>query len=290
MKKTSLLTYFILIMLAVVMLLPLIFIFTNSFMSSAEIADRYSRYITPGNFFNKSYSNIHFANISFIPYFVTGQQYVRLFFYSPDILVRYWYSIGIAVSVVVGQLLISVPAAYAFESLKIKHKEKLFFAYIIVMLMPLQVTLVQNYLIADALRIVNTYWAIILPGIFAPFGTFLIRQQLKGFPQDYFEAAQLDGATHFIYFTIVILPMAKPTIAALAILTFAEYWNLVDQAVVFIRETWREPLSVFLSRMSSGDAGIIFATAVFYLFPAIIIYLFGQKQMVQGIQLSGLKA
>lgn len=287
MKKV--LFYVILIFAAIIMIYPILFTIVNSFMSEAEILDRYSTTITPTNSFDVCYQQIHFVRLGLLPDVVIFRQYLELFFFQPDILLYFWNSVFLMVCVVLGHCLVSVPAGYAFEYGKWKWKEVLFFVYCAIMLMPLQVVLVPNYIVANWLDIKDSYLAIILPGIFAPFGTFLIRQQLRGFPKDYQEASQLDGASPWSYFAYVILPTVKPTVGALAVLTFVEYWNMVDQAVVFIRDSSKLPMSVFLSSLMSDNTGMLFVTSVFYMLPAVFVFLFGEKQMIHGIQLSGIK-
>jgi len=278
----------VLVLLSGVFLFPIIITVSNSFMSPFEIVNRYTSAITPSNGFGQS-GLIHFVNMSLIPAFVSIKQYIKLLFESPLYLKLFWNSVALTLPVVFGQLLVSVPGAYAFELSKFKYKEAVFFVYIVVMLMPLQVTLVPNYIVADFFNIEDSYLAIILPGIFSPFGVFLIRQFLKGLPREYVEAAKIDGAGHLAIIAALIVPLIKSAIAAVVILTFIEYWNLIDQAVVFIREANNEPLSVFLSRLSGSNPDMIFAASTFYMLPAVLIFLFGQKNMVEGIQLSGIK-
>jgi len=166
------------------------------------------------------------------------------------------------------------------------------------MLMPLQAVLVPNYIVADFFGLTSgdmllgmpaSYLAIILPGIFAPFGTFLLRQTMKAIPTECFEAARIDGANDFSVFTNIVVPQMKPGVSALIMLTFTEYWNLVEQSVIFIKEFYYEPLSVFLSRLASGRVGLIFAASCVYMFPPFLFLLFGQKDLEKGIELSGLK-
>lgn len=288
MKKNFIVIVFTAI--ALIMLFPVIFVLSNSFMSGAEIADRYAKTITPTNWFDLSLPPIHFARLGLVPDYVTAKQYLELFFLRPDILRYFWNSLFVTLPVVLGQCLVSAPAAYAFEQMRWKYKEIAFFVYALIMLMPMQVVMVPNFIVAEWLGLRESYLAIILPGIFAPFGTFLIRQQLRSFPKEYYEAAQVDGASHRCYFLRVILPAIRPTIAALAVLTFVEYWNMVDQAVVFIRDSWREPMSVFLSTLMTQEPEMLFVASIFYMLPAMFVFLLGQEQMTQGIQLSGLKA
>ena len=146
-----------------VFLFPVIITLTNSFMSPFEVTSRYTNVLTPENSFGQA-GLINYADMSPIPNFVTLSQYFKLLFETPLYIGLFWNSVILTVPVVLGQLLISVPGAYAFEVSKFKYKEAVFFVYIVVMLMPLQVTLVPNYIVADFLNIQENYLAIILPG------------------------------------------------------------------------------------------------------------------------------
>ena len=287
-KKISVTITSVLLALSGLFLFPILITVSNSFMSPFEIVNRYSSLLTASNGFNAQ-GVMHFVEMSLVPGFVSFGQYIKLLFDSPLYLGLFWNSVKIALPIVLGQLLISVPGAYAFELSKFKYKEALFFVYIVVMLMPLQVVLVPNYIVADFLRIKDSYLAIILPGIFNPFGVFLIRQYLKGMPKEYIEAAKMDGASHLQIIAYIIRPMITSAVAALGILTFVEYWNLVDQAIVFIKDANAEPLSAYLSRFAAGGQEIVFAASCFYMLPTVLIFLYGQKNIVEGIQLSGIK-
>ena len=157
------------------------------------------------------------------------------------------------------------------------------------MLMPLQAVLVPNYIIAERLNLTNSYLAIILPGIFAPFGTFLLRQNMKAMPKENLEAAQVDGANKLYVFTRIVLPQMKSGAAALTMLVFIEYWNVVEQVVIFIRDYFREPLSVYLSRLSTSNVDIIFAASCVYMFLPLWFLMLGQKDLEKGIEMSGIK-
>lgn len=287
-KKLMPLILLCLTLISGLFLIPILITLTNSLMSPFEATTRYTITITPENIFYQR-GIINYVRMTLIPTMVTFSQYIRLLFGSPLYLNLFWNSVALTLPVIIGQLLISVPAAYAFEFSKNKYKEILFVAYIIVMLLPLQVTLVPNFIVADFLNIRESYLAIILPGIFNPFGTFLIRQFLKGLPQEYVESMKVDGAGHLRIIASLIVPVMKPAIVAVLILTFVEYWNLVDQAIVFIRDASAIPLSVFLSRLSLERPDVIFAASVFYMLPAVLIFLSGQENMIQGIQRSGIK-
>jgi len=236
---------------------------------------------------NTGTSSIHFVRLSLIPDFVSLRQYSTLLFGYPRYLGMMWNSLALAVPIMLGQLLISAPAAYAFEMSRLRFKEAIFLMYVVIMLMPLQVALVPNFIVADWLGILGTRWSIILPGIMNPFGVFLMRQFLRGMTRDYIEAAHIDGLGHFGCIYYVIAPLLKPALAALLMLTFIENWNLVEQPRLFL-QALDIPLSLYLARMVDR-VDLIFAASFFYLLPTTLVFLYGQEYMVEGIQLSGVK-
>ena len=268
------------LVIIIIYMAPLIITFTNSFMSSKEVEQNYSV---------NGIAENEYIDMNIIPEKVTLSQYGELLFDSPVYLNMFWNSVKIAVPIVIGQILVSALGAYAFTVLKFRGKELLFFLYIIVMLLPLQVTLMPNYLVADWFNMTDSYLAIILPGIFNPFGVFLLRQFMKSMPDAYLEAAQIDGAGHGRIFLSIVVPMIKPGIAAAAMLTLLDYWNLVDQAVIFIRDAEKQPLSTFLAQINSGDIGLAFAGSCFYAVPMLLVLLYGQEHLKQGIAITGIK-
>ena len=268
--------YVLFLLIVILYMTPLIVTFAGSLMSSREVEINYR----VGGIREDEY-----IDMNVIPEKVTLSQYAELLFESPVYLNMFWNSVKITVPIVIGQIVVSTPAAYAFTVLKFKGKELLFFLYIIVMLLPLQVTLMPNYIVADWLDITDSYLAVILPGIFNPFGVFLLRQFMKSMPDAYMEAAQIDGAGHGKIF----LSMIKPGIAATAMLTLLDYWNLVDQAVIFIQDTQKQPLSMFLAQINSGEIGLAFAGSCFYAAPMLLILLYGQEHLKQGIAITGIK-
>lgn len=266
--------------ITVIYMAPLIITFTNSFMSSTEVERNYNV---------SGMEEGSYVDMNLIPEKVTLSQYAELLFDSPVYLNMLWNSVKITVPIVVGQIIVSTLAAYAFTVLKFKGKELLFFLYIIVMLLPLQVTLMPNYIVADWLGITDSYLAIILSGIFNPFGVFLLRQFMKSLPDAYLEAAKIDGAGNGKIFISIILPMIKPGIAATAMLTLLDYWNLVDQAIIFIQDSEKQPLSTFLAQINNGDIGLAFAGSCFYAVPMLLVLLYGQEHLKQGIAITGMK-
>ena len=275
------------LVLSLIMLFPLILTFTNSMMSEAEIAMRYTSRLTA--FDLAGGINQRFINMGLIPYRATLGQYSEVLINQPAFMILLTNSLKITVPVVIGGLIISMLTAYGFTIWKFRYKESVFAVYIVVMLMPLQAVLVPNFIIADMLSIRESYLAIILPGIFSPFGVFLMRQSMKGIPPAYFEAANIDGASRWHVFTRIVLPQLRSPVAALAMLTFIEYWNIVEQAIIFISDYRYQPLSVYLSRIAAGRMGLVFASSCIYMFLPLWFLLMGQKDLEKGIELSGVK-
>ena len=279
--------YITLSLLGIIFMFPLLVTFTNSFMSEVEISLNYTTNLSLFDVINGVTQK--FIMFTLIPMSVTLAQYKAVLFEQPAFMVLLLNSIKITVPVVFGNVVVSLLCAYGFTIWQWRHKEKVFFIYIIVMLMPLQAVLVPNYIIADWLNIKENYLAIILPGIFSPFGVFLLRQSMKSIPKEYFEAAKIDGASDWYIFRRIVLPQMKSGIAALAMLVYIEYWNLVEQAIVFIKDYYSEPLSVFLSRIAEGQIALVFAASCVFMFLPLWFLAVGQKNLEKGIELSGVK-
>ncbi len=289
MKRKHVLSHIFILVSAAAAVFPILFIFANSFMSGEEIVSRYSAEILESNAGDFSSHNIHFVRFGFLPEQPTLGQYKKLLLESPQYLRMFWNSVLLVVPVLLGQCVLAPLAAYGFEFSSFRGKEAVYFAYIIVMLMPTQLLLAPNFIVAGWLNIRDSYLAIILPAIFHPLGVFLIRQQLKGFPKECVEAAQLDGAGPYRAYRYVVRPNLSSVVAALLVLLFADNWNIIDQAVVFLDKSFENPLSVYLGDVAVGDPGMFFAAAVFYLIPALLVFLFGQDKLTDGIALSAVR-
>ncbi|MEW9122079.1 MAG: carbohydrate ABC transporter permease [Thermotaleaceae bacterium] len=275
--------------MVVIFLFPLIFTITNSFMSEQEIETSYSMVSSNTSGQQESAFSSEYANIKLIPELVTIKQYYTALIKRTQFLVKFWNSAIIVVPIILGQILVSSMAAYAFAKLDFIFRDKLFFAYIIIMMMPFQVTLVPNYIMASRLGLVGSYSSIILPGIFGTFGVFLMRQFMTYIPDAYIESAKVDGAGQFRIFFTIMLPMAKTALAALSILVFIDNWNMVEQPLIFLQDVNMHPLSIYLSNINKGEMGIAFAASTIYMLPMLLIFLYGENYLVQGIQLSGIK-
>jgi multiple sugar transport system permease protein len=271
---------------AILFLMPIVLTITNSFMSSSEISANYGSVFAV----NENGGKVYIAdkvNLKFIPDMVSFSQYITVLFKSPDYLLKFWNSVILVVPIVVFQLMVAALASYGFARYEGKIRSIIFFTYVILMLMPYQVTLVPNYLVADWLHLLDSYWAIWLPGIFSPFAVFLLTKFMKRIPYSVIEAAQIDGAGEWQIFRQICLPLCKGALCSAAILVFIDYWNMVEQPLILLSDSDKHPLSVFLSKINSGEVGLAFAVATIYMVPSLLVFLYGEEYLVEGITYQG---
>ena len=268
---------------AVLFLLPTVLTITNSFMSEAELKSNYGVIFSnlQGGYVSKQ------VNLKFIPDKVSFSQYATGLLKSPEYLLKYWNSILLVVPIVFLQVGVASVAAYSFTRWRGKIRSSIFFFYVILMLMPYQVTLVPNFLVSKWLGILNTRWAIILPGMFAPFSVFLLTKFMRRIPYSLIESAKVDGAGEWQIFTKICLPQCRSALYSIAILVFIDYWNMVEQPLILLQDADSQPLSVFLSSINSGEIGLAFAMATLYMIPSLLLFLHGEEYLVEGIANAG---
>ena len=271
---------------ACLFLMPIILTITNSFMTQAEISANYGSVFATTDTGGKVYISEK-VNLKFIPDMVSFQQYITVLLKSPEYLLKFWNSVVLVGPIVVFQLFVASLASYGFMRYRGRIREIIFFAYIILMLMPYQVTLVPNYLVSDWLHLLDTYWAIWLPGIFSPFAVFLLTKFMRRIPTSVIEAAQIDGAGEWQIFKRVCMPLCKGALCSAAILVFIDYWNMVEQPLILLADQETHPLSVFLSKINSGEIGLAFAVATIYMVPSLFVFLYGEEYLVEGITYQG---
>ena len=273
-------------MFAILSLMPIALTITNSFMSASEISANYGTVFATSETGGKVYI-AEKVNLKFIPDMVSFSQYITVLFKSPDYLLKFWNSVVLVVPIVIFQLVVASLASYGFARYQGKLRQIIFFAYIILMLMPYQVTLVPNYLVADRLNILDSYWSIWLPGIFSPFAVFLLTKFMKRIPVSVIEAAQMDGAGEWQIYRRICLPLCKGALCSAAILVFIDYWNMVEQPLILLSDAEKYPLSVFLSKINAGEIGLAFAVATIYMVPSLLVFLYGEEYLVEGITYQG---
>lgn len=153
--------------------------------------------------------------------------------------------------------------------------------------MPYQVTLVPNFMVNKWLNLLDTHWAIWLPGIFSPYAVFLLTKYMRRIPVSLLEAAKIDGAGEWQIFTKVAIPLCKGALGSVAILIFIDYWNMVEQPLIMLADEQMHPLSVFLSKINTGEIGLAFAVATIYMIPTLLVFLYGEEYLVEGIAYQG---
>lgn len=270
---------------AFMFLMPTVLTITNSFMTQSEITANYGQVFQNATN-GKSYIK-DTINLKFIPDKVSFSQYFTVLLKSPDFLYKFWNSVILVAPIVLAQLMVASVAAYGFTRWRGKIRDTIFFAYVILMLMPYQVTLVPNYLVSDFLGLLNTRWAIILPGAFAPFSVFLLTKSMRRIPVSLIESAKLDGAGEWHIFWNICLPQCRSALYSIAILVFIDYWNMVEQPLILLPDASQQPLSVYLSQINAGEIGIAFAAAVVYMVPGLLMFLHGEAYLVEGITYAG---
>ncbi|MCI8542241.1 MAG: carbohydrate ABC transporter permease [Lachnospiraceae bacterium] len=271
---------------AILFLMPIVLTITNSFMAASEISANYGSIFATDANGGKVYIAER-VNLKFIPDMVSFSQYNTVLFKSPEYLFKFWNSVILVGPIVVFQLMVASLASYGFARYRGRIREIIFFMYIILMLMPYQVTLVPNYLVSDWLNLLDTNWAIWLPGIFSPFAVFLLTKFMRRIPESVLEAAQIDGAGEWQIYRKICLPLCKGAICSAAILVFIDYWNMVEQPLILMSDPEQHPLSVFLSKINAGEIGLAFAVATIYMVPSLLIFLYGEEYLVDGITYQG---
>ena len=270
-------------LLAILFLLPTILTVVNSFLSAAEIERSYGAVLGGDTYMKEQ------VILRLVPDIATGEQYHTFLLQSPEYLQKFWNSVLYTVPITILQVAVSALAAYGFCRRPSRLRRLIFFGYLVLTLMPYQVTLVPNYLVSKQLGTYDTIWAILLPGIFSPFAVFLLTKYMQRIPRDYIEAAQLDGANEWQIFRRIFLPQCKSALFAVGMLVFFDYWNMVEQPMVLLEQEALQPLSIYLSRINEGELGLAFAAAVIYMIPCLLLFLGGEKHLEEGIVTGGIK-
>lgn len=270
----------ILILFSLLILIPLWMVVSGSFMGSNEISDNLAPVLS---------DNKGSAFWPVIPLYPTFRPYLELLLDSPAFFAMFWNSCKQVIPILLGQLLVAVPAAWAFAKFEFRFKRILFTIYITLMIMPFQVTMVSGYLVLDRLKLLNTHLAIILPVVFATFPVFIMVKFFSAIPQSLIEAAEIDGANEWQVFTKIGIPLGISGIMSALVLGFLENWNAIEPPLTFLSDKSLWPLSLYLPNISTDKVGVSLAASVIMMAPALLIFLFGQSYLEQGIRASGLK-
>lgn len=280
-RQLQILSIIFFLFLGVLVLFPAIYTVCNSFMSPSEIESYYGAVIN-----QKENAE---AVFHIIPNAFSLEGYYMVFLRSTDYLMKFWYSLFLCIVISAGQIFVSALGGFAFAKYPIPFKKVILFLLMVLMMMPIQVTLVPNYIILDELKLLDSWLALILPMTFLPFGTVFMTQIFKRIPDEILDAAQLDGAGTFQILFRVVMPVGKGGIISVFLLSFVDTWNMVEQPMTFLRDTLRYPLSVFLASVNEVNFSLSFVCGVLAALPMLLLFFFFHEELTQGIELSGVK-
>ena len=260
--------------------IPVLILITGSIMGEGEL----NLYLAPVLMEKETLSGW-----KLIPDYPTFSHYGKLLFMTPQFFVLFWNSVKLVGCILAGQLLVGVPAAWAFAVYRVKGSRALFALYVVLMLLPFQVTMLSSYLVLNRLNLINTHGAVILPAVFSAFPVFLCYNGFRGIPPQFLEAARIDGAGEMTIFLKLGLPLGMGGLLSALVLGFLEYWNLMEQPMAFLQDKALWPLSLYLPEITLAQAGSAFCASVITLIPAVFVFMFGQDYLKQAIIYSGLK-
>jgi multiple sugar transport system permease protein len=196
-------------------------------------------------------------------------------------------------AIVLGQLVTASLAGYAFARLNFPFRNALFWLVMATVMVPLQATIIPVFVLISSLGLADTLASLILPALPTAFGTFLLRQYFMAMPNDYEEAALIDGANQWQVFYRVYLPMATPGLAILTVLSFNTHWNEFFRPLIFLstNENFTLPLGVvtLFGYLGTGSVSVVLAGVVLSLLPVLVVYTIGQRYLIEGIAMGGLK-
>ena len=281
MKMRRWLLMMVLAALACLVWVPLWLLLSGSFMGAEELSQSLGPVLS---------SRDGMAVWPLLPMYPTLQPYVELLLDTPAFFAMFWNSCLQVFPLVAGQILIGAPAAWAFARFQFRGKKLLYSLYIVLMLMPFQVTMLSKYLVLQDAGLINTRWAVILPAIFSTFPVFLIYRSFAAIPAELLEAARVDGAGEWQSFVRVGMPVAQGGILAAMILSFLESWNMMEEPLTFLQDKSLWPLSLYLPEIAMDQAGYACAASVITLTVSLFVFAIFHDALEQGIVTSGLKA
>ena len=270
------LLWFLMGVFALIMLLPIWIAVTGVFSSQWELTENLRPVLGNGQ---------GLAKWTLLPQSPTLKSLVQVLLDSPEFFTMFWNSVTITAGILLGQFAIAVPAAWGLAKLHLPRK--LGDLYMVLMLLPFQVLMYPEYLVLKSLGLLNTLWAVILPGVFSAYPVFLLTRFFGAIPEEILEAARLDGAGEWQIFRYIALPLGLPGLLSVGILSFLDAWNLIEQPMTFLKNRALWPLSLFLPETTLADAGLGFAAALLMLIPALLLFGLCQDALEQGIALPG---
>lgn len=259
---------------------PVLFLVTGTFMGTQEITSYISPVLGDGE---------GYALWRLIPLFPTLRNVVELLLDSPEFFQMFWNSMKITAGILIGQLVFGMPAAWGLARYDFPGKKKIYLCYIVLMMMPFQVTMLSEYLVLDKLGRMDTLSAVILPGVFSTFPPFLMYRFFCGIPEALLEAARVDGAGELQVFFRLGIPVGSAGIISALVLEFLECQSMIEQPLTFLKTKSLWPLSLYLPEAGMERAGFALCASFAALLPALFVFLYGQEYLEQGIVAAAIK-
>ncbi len=272
-------TTLLLALMAFFAVYPVCFLLTGSLMGGAELKE---------NLWAAMGGQNGYMQFSWLPRYPTLQSYVELLLDSPEFFAMFWNSVKLAGGILLGQLFVGAPAAWGFAKGTFPFRKTLFTVYILLMMMPFQALMLSDYLLLDAVHLLDSHTGLILLSVFSTFPIFIMYRFFDSVPDALIEAARLDGASQWQIFLYVGLPLGMPGIISALVLGFLEYWNLIEPPMTFLKSKNLWPLSLYLPNIGQEEKAA-FAASVIALIPAILVFLAGQDHLEKGITAAAVK-
>lgn len=260
---------------------PVIVLLSGSLMSAGELSQNLAPIL--------SKNSGSYVRWSLLPRSPTLRSQVELLLDSPEFFHMFWNSVKITGGILLGQLLLGALAAWGLARFRFRFRKTLLTLYLILMLMPFQVTMLSSFLVLDRLALLDTPWAVILPGAFSTFPVFLMYRFFRSIPEAILESARLDARNALQVFWYIGVPLGSAGIVSALVLGFLESWNLIEQPLAFLKEQALWPLSLYLPNISLERAGPAFAGSLLALVPAFLVFLSGRDYLEQGITAAAMK-
>lgn len=229
-----------------------------------------------------------------IPQQPTISNYIKVWFGEQISMLRsYWNTFFVVVVSVTGSLILASLAAYSFAKINFKGKNFMFMIFLSSIMIPGQATLIPRFMLFKSIGLYNNLWSLILPGLFNATSIFMLRQVYLGLPTDLIDAAKIDGAGHLRIFSTIMMPLTKPALTSLLILSCISIWNEYLSALIFLTKDKLYTVSLcirwWMLSESGSEYGPAMAAATSAIIPIIILFFVCQKYFIEGIATSGLK-
>ena len=276
MRRISVLVQKLMLFFAImIILVPIFMLLTGSLLGKHEAESLLSPVL--------SKKATGFAQWQLFPLYPTMAGYVELLLDTPEFFIMFFNSVKEVFPIVGFQFLIATTSAWAFARFQFHGKRILFGLYLLLMILPFQVTMVPNYLVLDKLKLMNTQWSLILPAIFSTFPVFLMTRFFKEIPQALIDAGRIDGASEWRIFFSIGIPLGMPGISSALLLSFFEYWNMIEQPLVFLKDVSKYPVSLYLPNITAEQIGLSLSASVLIMTPSIFAFFWGQEYLEQGV-------